>query len=133
MNIIREIKELITRIDQYVEAEFESNELIAQVKILNGKIERLKHLIESGKIDDAFSKKYDELKAIQYSIHHQLLFGPLSRILGLVDLIEKEVEHGRSNELNNLVHLLTKETTNLKSQVMQILEGSDDMEKGEKQ
>lgn len=132
MNLITEIKDIVTRIDHYAETNYESNELISLVKILNGKIDLLKKEIKNGHIQDEFEKKFDELKGIQYGLHHQMLFGPLSRILGLIDLIEREVESGRTKELNKLTHLLTKETHNLKNQVMKILEGTDNMEKGGK-
>lgn len=137
MNLITEIKQIIDAIDVYVKTKRESPELIYQLKLLNGKIELLKNEVASGKIQDEFEKSFDRLRQIQYSIHHQLLFGPLSRILGLLDLIEQQIEsHVNDNnmdtvrlrELNTMSHLITKEIANLKEQVKYILDGSKDID-----
>lgn len=131
MNLINEIKDILKILEKCHKCGFKNAkgpELITQVKLLNGKIELLQSAIRSGKLQHKFGEHYEQMKNIQYSIHHQLLFGPLSRILGLVDLIEKEVELGRKNEIDTLARLLCDEAKSLKTQIVKILEGSDKIE-----
>lgn len=137
MNLITEIKEIIQKIDGYFGNNIESNELIYQLKILSAKIDQLKKEINSGKIQDQFEHRFNQLIDIQYAIHHQALSGPLARILGLVSLIEMEIDHidmdqkielARIKELNMLSNLLTKEIKYFKKQIMYILEGNDNPE-----
>lgn len=131
MNLVKEIKDILKMLEKSQKAGFKnvtSPELIAQVKILNGKIELLQKAIQSGKLQERFAEHYEKMKNIQYSIHHQLLFGPLSRILGIVNLIEADIESGRQDEVDTLARLLCDEVRSLKAQIMKILEGSDKIE-----
>lgn len=131
---VLEVKNIISRIESIIlksASKVDSEKQMEQIRILNNYLNSLRLEVDKDPIvlfncdqDCPIKADFMQLKKMQYDIYHSLLFGPLARVVGLLEILKWEINSKRYGEVPSLHDSLKTEIRSLKNQVRKILEGS---------